>query len=99
MTWTKEDGYSTVVNGSSLRGYISTTHAALVETFGAPSFEGEGDKVTCEWVIVFDDGTVATIYDWKQYELGTPYHTYDWHIGGFDVDAVERVHAAMKKGA
>jgi translation initiation factor IF-1 len=27
-----------------------------------------GDKVTIEWGIRFEDGTIATIYDWKRYE-------------------------------
>lgn len=90
-TWVKQDGWSAAANGSSLQGYITTTHADLVAAFGSPTFEGDMDKVTCEWVLVFDDGTVATIYDWKQYEMGTPYGRYDWHIGGHDAIAVAKV--------
>jgi len=76
------------VNGTSLQGYFTTTYEKLVQTFGEPSYEG-GDKTTCEWHLEFEDGTVATIYDWKEYT--TPYGEYRWHIGGRDYSAVERV--------
>lgn len=83
-------------SGSGLQGYITTTYDKLVEVFGEPVQYGEGDKVTAEWIIEFMDTetyelTYATIYDWKQYELGTPYDLYDWHIGGFKRDAVDNV--------
>lgn len=83
-------------SGTCLRGYITSTYDQLVEVFGEPAKYGEGDKVTAEWIIeVFDEETekysVATIYDWKQYELGTPYDQYEWHIGGHHHDAVDYV--------
>lgn len=73
-------------NGTSLVGYIETTRQRIEEVFGAPSYSSNDtfEKVTVEWAIKFEDGTVATIYDWKRYELGTPSSTelYEWHIGG-----------------
>ena len=78
-------------NGTSLQGYITATYAELVDKFGEP--EDGGDKTTAEWALEFEDGTVATIYDWKTYE--TPMGTYAWHIGGHDYMAVERVYEAM----
>lgn len=88
------NNYSTA--NSSFKGYIETTYDKLVEKFGEPIQYGEGDKVTVEWVIDFIDNetfkiTTATIYDWKQYEEGTPYDLYNWHIGGFHHDAVDFV--------
>ncbi len=82
--------------GSSLRGYVNTTYDKLVEKFGEPTKYGEGDKVTVEWTIEFMNEETyelkyATIYDWKQYEDGTPYGNYDWHIGGYSTEAVELV--------
>lgn len=82
--------------GTCLQGYVSTTYITLVEKFGEPIQYGEGDKVTVEWIIDFIDNdtyeiTTATIYDWKQYEDGTPYDLYDWHIGGRSISAVEMV--------
>lgn len=85
------------IEGTWLQGHIVATRRELEATFGAPAFEDEGDKVTTEWDILFDDGTVATIYDWKRYELGAP--TMDeritWNIGGKSFAAVERVEDAL----
>lgn len=79
------------VNGTHLQGYITTDYATLVKTFG-PSLGG-GDKTTQEWILVGEDGTVATVYDWK--ELETPMHKCEWHIGGHDYKAVELVQDAL----
>ena len=79
------------VNGTSLQGYMPAYLHQLIEVFGEPEYGG--DKTTVEWALEFEDGTVATIYDWKTYE--TPLGTYAWHIGGHDYMAVERVYEAM----
>ena len=84
-----------VVNGTSLQGYINATYDQLVERFGQP--EGGGDKTTVEWMLQFEDGTVATIYDWKVDE--TPTYMYNWHIGGKNKNAVTRVTSTFKQGA
>ena len=83
------------VNMTSLQGYIEAYYHQLVEVFGEP--EGGGDKTTVEWCLSFEDGTVATIYDWKEYE--TPMGRYQWHIGGKNNLAVARVTRAFKLGA
>lgn len=94
------------IYGTSLQGEISTTKAQLIETFGAPNWESTfdptfhtGEKVTIEWAMVFEDGTLATIYDWKRYEEGTPDidEIYSYHIGGMSPLAVERVTEALNK--
>lgn len=79
------------VNGTSFKGDFNAYYHEIVEVFGEPMFgpNANGDKVTCEWCIEFEDGTVATIYDWKEYE--TPMGSYNWHIGGYSYEAVERV--------
>jgi len=46
--------------------------------------------------LAFEDGTVATIYDWKEYE--TPMGLYHWHIGGMSKLAVARVQQAFRQG-
>jgi hypothetical protein len=83
------------VNGTSLKGSVYTTYADLVETFGEP--EAGGDKTTVEWALRFEDGTVATIYDWKTY--ATPMGPYDWHIGGKSKMAEVRVTQALQQTA
>ena len=82
-------------NGTSLQGYMTATYDQLVERFGQP--EGGGDKTTVEWCLEFEDGTVATIYDWKEYS--TPLGRYDWHIGGTSKMAVFAVKEAFRQGA
>jgi hypothetical protein len=71
-------------NGTCLQGYITAYFHQLVEVFGEP--ELGGDKTTAEWALTFEDGTIATIYDWKEY--ATPMGEYRWHIGGHSPAAV-----------
>lgn len=76
-------------NGTSLCGYVKATYSELVEKLGEPlrDFSGDG-KVTCEWVLDFQDSTIATIYDYKTGT--TPTNLYKWHIGGRGIDVVEK---------
>lgn len=82
------------INGTSLQGYLQAYYHQLVEVFGEPT--DSGDKTTAEWCLEFEDGTVATIYDWKEYE--TPMGLYQWHIGGRSQKAVDRVTRAFRQG-
>ena len=79
-------------NGSSLRGYHTTTYDNLVARFGEPNAYS-GDKTWNAWDLCFtvydDDGidsedVYVSIYDWKE---SSPDHSrigeYRWHIGGF----------------
>jgi hypothetical protein len=90
-------------SGTSLVGYIETTRQRIEEVFGAPSYSSNDnfEKVTVEWVIKFEDGSVATIYDWKRYELGTPSlsEMYEWHIGGHNKKTALLVSEALSSQA
>jgi len=84
-------------NMTSLQGEILTSYDELVRVFGEPEIgpdDDPSDKVTCEWALEFEDGTIATIYDWKVYGP-TPRGKYDWHIGGRNKLAVQRVREAI----
>jgi hypothetical protein len=81
------------VNMTSLQGYMEAYYHQLVEVFGQP--DGGGDKTTVEWCLAFEDGTVATIYDWKEYE--TPTGLYRWHIGGRNSRSVNLVKQTFKQ--
>lgn len=70
---------STIVHGTSFKGYVCTTYDKLVELFREPRRGSADGKTTCSWHIEFEDSTVATIYDWKT--NSTPKDLYDWHIG------------------
>ena len=77
--------------GTSLQGYFSTSYRQLVDLLGEPNADGDGYKVSTEWVLEDEDGNVATIYDWKETELYgdssisveqfREYSSYEWHIG------------------
>lgn len=86
------------ISGTSLQGYVETTKAELVSVFGDPITYEDGDKVTIEWGIRFEDGTIATIYDWKRYEKGTPKddELMTYNVGGLTPRAVELVNLAIK---
>lgn len=87
------------VNGTSLRGYFTATRDEIEAVFGAPtiSHNDTSDKVTTEWYLIFEDGTVATIYDWKRYELGAPQtgERIEWHIGGHNERATVLIADAL----
>ncbi len=83
-------------SGTHLQGYIDITYAELKAKFGKPH-NSDGYKVDAEWDIEFADGTVATIYNWKNGKnyngkngLGKTKIT-DWHIGGNDIKVVQKV--------
>jgi len=88
-------------NGTCLQGRIDITRARIEEVFGAPLYDStdNDEKVMTEWGIMFDDGTCATIYDWKRYEMGAVgfHEVYDWHIGGTSHDAMDKVTAVLLK--
>lgn len=76
------------INGTSLQGYITITLADLVDVLGEVHYS-DGDKTTAEWAFKTLDGTVLTIYDYK--EDVTPTHAYAWHIGGAEQNVLEVV--------
>lgn len=93
---------------TSLVGHLGPVPlSVLYEVFGEPS-EGDQYKTTAEWRLRFEDGTVATIYDWKEsslYDSAAPspeellhddYAGIDWHVGGKSVRALELVKAALE---
>ena len=83
--------------GTSLQGYVTTTLRDISAVFGEPTFYYPGEKVTVEWGIKFDDGTIATIYDWKRYEDAPEAdEVIEYHIGGNSSAAVNAVSDALQ---
>lgn len=94
---TKEsDGSDIDSEGTFYLSEIQAEYYQLVELFGYPS-EGDGYKVDAEWTIKFDDGLIATIYNWKNGKnykgnIGLPKEKIThWHIGGKDERVVELI--------
>ena len=86
------------IGGTSLQGYIKASYEQLLQTFGAPnSTLCDNYKTDVEWAFKFADGTVATLYNWKN---GKNYlgdeglelnDIYEWNVGGFNDKAVSRL--------
>ena len=89
------------VNGTSHQGEISETFENLLKVFGTPMGASDDGKVDVEWNIKFNDGVVATIYNWKNGpnycgETGLHHNQiFEWHVGGFDQRALEQVVYAL----
>ena len=88
------------IGGTSFKGYITADYTKLVAVFGTPT-TGDEYKVDAEWKITFADGTVATIYNWKN---GKNYLGDDgvdavditnWHVGGKSQTAYDYVVEAL----
>lgn len=91
-------------NGTSYQGVINTTYDEIVEKFGEPTYTDASpyEKVNAQWSIQFDvptedgedyDYVTATIYNWKMGYI--PTEKYEWHIGGFDFEAVDLVQKVL----
>lgn len=81
------------ISGTHLMGRIDLRFHQIAAALGDPLRlnEAQGDgKIRIQWVIKFDDGQVATIYDWKEYNRESEDVT-DWHIGGRSFEVVQRV--------
>jgi hypothetical protein len=72
------------LDGTSFHGAtFSATLADLQIILGAPNHTSDHhDKVQNEWEMELEDGTVFSVYDWKEYRRYTDKETIEWHIGG-----------------
>lgn len=102
MKFTTHNDAVIETSGTFLQGYIIANYADLVKAFGQPH-NPEDYKTDAEWDICFEDGTRATVYNWKN---GKNYcgkdglaveDIEDWNVGGFNKDAIERVLAVLSK--
>ena len=91
---------ATEANGTHLQGNVGATYQELVEVFGEPiRYDSDGtthmnNKTDAEWRISFEDGTVATIYNYKNglNYLGAEGKRVNeismWNVGGHSERAV-----------
>jgi hypothetical protein len=89
----KINNNKTSADGTSLKGYLFTTYENLVNLLGQPLGGSADGKTTCEWILEFDDGSVATIHDWKT--GNTPKEPYRWSIGGKTAKVIKLVEKAL----
>ena len=92
------------INGTHRQGYVYADYEQLLGLLGKPH-DGDGYKVDWEWCIEFEDGEIATIYNWKSgpnfgcYDVG-PGQIKTWNVGGFSQQALTNlekvIHASSK---
>jgi hypothetical protein len=72
-------------NGTSFHDttFIATV-ADLRKILGEPQCEqNDGqDKCNFDWTMETEDGTVFTVYDWKEYRRLEEDEDIEWHVGG-----------------
>lgn len=86
--------------GTSFHGQtIVTTYAALAIAVGAPDYEcNDGsDKCNFNWTLELEDGTLFTIYDWKEYRQLGQDELVEWHIGADNAFIAMRAKEALEK--
>lgn len=94
---THNDDKSLNANGTSYQGRLDIGYSILRDIFGNPKGPSGDGKVDAEWIIRFDNGVIATIYNYKNGlsylgNEGTPTEEIrDWHIGGFNGQAADEI--------
>lgn len=87
MNFTTHNNSSIDPTGTYLIGRTIATYQELVDLFGEPT-RGDPTKTDAEWHIRFADGTVTTIYNWKNGRAymgpaGLPKELIGvWNVGG-----------------
>jgi hypothetical protein len=90
-------------DGTCLQGYINTTYDNIVSKLGKQHHNGDDYKTDAEWNIKFEDGTIATLYNWKNglnycRDEGLPLEDItEWNIGGHSPRAVALLTDLLKK--
>jgi hypothetical protein len=70
--------------GTSFHGQtVNCSYNDLVKVLGLPQYaDNTGkDKTNYGWDCEDEDGTIFTIYDWKEYERISNDQRIEWHIG------------------
>jgi hypothetical protein len=74
---------NTGTTGTSGKGSFICEFKTLVKVLGQPLKGSDDFKTQAEWDIIYKDGTITTIYDWKQGEEGIePKDVVEWNVGG-----------------
>ena len=78
---------------------IVTTINKLSDAIGKPQIEDNdgSDKVNVEWICELSDGTVFTIYDWKEYRPLEYDEEIEFHIGAKNRELSKRAADALDK--
>lgn len=94
MKFTTHNNDDIQTGGTSFQGYCpaGVTFDMLQSIFGISLDPSSDGKVRYEWNIKFEDGQVATIYDWKDCRPKENLTGENvWHIGGKSPEVVCRI--------
>ena len=71
---------------------INTTVNKLIKAIGKPYMHKNlgDDKINFEWRMELEDGTIFTVYDYKEYRKLDLDELIEFHIGGFNAKDTER---------
>ena len=72
---------ASLIDGTFLQGYVITSYQNLVDLFGKPTLQFDPAKTRANWVVQFEDGVVATVYDYKVQDKPVEEVT-EWNVGG-----------------
>ena len=67
----------------------------LSEIFGTPIYSDD-NKTNVQWLIEFEDGLLATIYDYNQNIKDIKSEKVIWCVGGHDIRVMDRVYKLTK---
>lgn len=88
--------------GTYFQGELSgVSYDTLCWYFGDPDV-GDDYKVSVEWRVRFEDGLIATVYDWKTAPSYCDQDGVDacdqteWHIGGLTPEVVGRIQTLVR---
>jgi|TARA_B110000977_G_C10936015_1_gene439026 hypothetical protein len=88
---------TTNTSGTSLQGHIESSYGNMVYHLGTPNIISEDNKTDVEWGFKFSDGTIVTIYNYKDgknylEDKGKAIEDLTiWHIGGHSKKAYFKI--------
>ena len=95
----RSDEVNSKANGTYYIDWTTTSYFSLINSFGLPTYGKSADnKVLCEWVLESDNGSIATIYDYKS-DTNDPEFVTRWHLGGNEhsYDFIQKVKEKIRK--
>jgi hypothetical protein len=92
------------IDNTCLQGHIRTGYQELVSAFGKQVGPELFDtiKSDAEWHIQFEDGLIATVYNWKNGRnycgpsAPAAHEITEWNIGGKSEEVVQRIHSLVR---
>ena len=71
----------------------------LTKVLGEPQYDANHgtDKINFEWMMELNDGSVFTVYDYKEYRVLDKREIIGWHVGGLNGLVTERAKGFIKE--